>query len=151
MSPVKKFEEFIKEGIVKKQAPDLSRANFLLQETEKAYQFINLLLKNIQLSNDNANSIIKLCYDIIMEPIRATMLREGFNSSGQGAHEAEVAYLRELGFSEADVQFADQLRYFRNRIMYYGKPLDREYAEKVLNFLNKIYPKFVKQNAPRTW
>ncbi|MBS3105739.1 hypothetical protein J4234_05775 [Candidatus Woesearchaeota archaeon] len=141
MNPVKNFSEFVKEGIVKKQHTDLSRAKFLVKESEKSYLFLISIIKNIGVNNDNANSIVKLSYDTIMELIRAEMLAHGYNASGQGAHEAEVAYLRETKFSENDIQFADQLRYFRNQIMYYGKILDKEYAEKVLEFVNKIYPK----------
>jgi len=33
------------------------------------------------------------------------------------------------------------MRFFRNGMLYYGTILDEEYAEKVCNFLNKIYPK----------
>ena len=69
------------------------------------------------------------------------MLLEGYNASGLGAHEAEVSYLRVLGFSENDVQFADQLRFFRNGMLYYGTMLDKAYAEKVLEFTRSIYPK----------
>lgn len=141
MTPVKNFDEFVKEGIVKKQHADLSRAKFLAKESEKSHLFLIDIIKNISINNDNANSIIKISYDIIMELIRAEMLLHGFNASGQGAHEAEVAYLREIGFSENDIQFTNQLRYFRNRIMYYGKMLDMEYATKVVEFLNKVYPK----------
>jgi len=66
---------------------------------------------------------------------------EGYLASGQGAHEAEVSYLIVLGFPEKDVKFADQMRYFRNGILYYGTSLDAEYAEKVVGFTKKIYPK----------
>ena len=66
---------------------------------------------------------------------------EGFCAGGQGAHEAEVSYLRELGFDEKDIKFADQLRYFRNGILYYGTVLDAEYALKVIEFTKRIYPK----------
>ena len=141
MNHIKNFSEFIKEGIVKRQYSDLSRARFLAKESEKSYIFLVSIIKNIGINDDNANSIIKISYDTIMELIRAEMLTHGYNAVGQGAHEAEVAYLRDIGFSENDVQFADQLRYFRNRIMYYGKILDKEYAEKVLEFMNKTYPK----------
>lgn len=48
--------------------------------------------------------------------------------------------LAEIGFSGRDVDFANDLRYFRNGIMYYGKKFDRAYAEKVLVFLKKTYP-----------
>ena len=35
----------------------------------------------------------------------------------------------------------DEVRYNRNGIKYYGTTLDKEYAEKVFAFLNKVYPK----------
>ena len=144
MRAVRKFEEFIAEGIVKRQSPDISRANFLFSESEKSHKFLKTIIADYGATNDNANSIIRLCYDILMEIIRASMLKKGFKSSGQGAHEAEVSYLRELGFGETDVLFADQLRYFRNGIVYYGKILDAQYAKKVIEFLEKTYPKLKK-------
>ena len=140
MSTVRNFSEFVKENIVKKQHSDLSRARFLLKESEKTHLFIMNVIKKIGVDDNSANSIIKLSYDTIMDMIRAEMLSHGYNAVGQGAHQAEVAYMREIGFSENDVQFADQIRYFRNAIIYYGKILDKEYAEKVFAFLNKIYP-----------
>jgi len=39
----------------------------------------------------------------------------------------------------------NQLRYFRNGIKYYGKVLDKEYAEQIVSFLNRIYPELVKK------
>lgn len=54
-------------------------------------------------------------------------------------HEAEVAYLRVIEFDEKDVQFADQMRYFRNGMLYYGTLLDKEYAEKIIEFTKRIY------------
>ena len=140
MRAIKPFQDFLTEGIVKKQTADHARAQFLLNETEKSYLFIETLVKEMKITENNANSIIKLCYDVIMELLRAKMIQEGYNATGQGAHEAEVAYLREIGCSENDVQFADQMRYFRNRIMYYGKILDKEYAETVFAFMKRIYP-----------
>ncbi len=144
MKLLKNFGKLLKEGKVKTQTPNKSRANFLIQEAKKTRLFLKKLIKNFEINNENSNSIIKLIYDIIMELIRARMLLNGFGTTGVGAHEAEVSYLKELGFSENEVQFADQLRYFRNGIIYYGKILDKEYAEKVLNFLNRIYPKLIK-------
>ncbi len=69
------------------------------------------------------------------------MLLEGYNATGQGAHEAEVSYLRVLNFKETEVQFANQLRYFRNGMLYYGTILEQEYAEKVIVFTKKNYDK----------
>ena len=144
MKPLKKFEDYSKEGVVKKQSPDAERAKFLITESNNNYQFLKELAKEKRINHKNANSFIKMSYDVLMEMVRAKMLLNGFNASGLGAHEAEVSYLRELDFSEYDIQFANQLRFFRNGIMYYGTILPEEYARKVLNFLNVMYPKLRK-------
>lgn len=141
MMSIKDFQEFVREGIIIKQSPDKSRAISLLRESKNSYNVLMEIVNKIKVNDMNANNMIKNVYDIIMELIRAKMLLNGFKSSGQGAHAAEISYLRELNFSESDVQFANQLRYFRNGIMYYGKSFDAEYARKVLNFLDKIYKK----------
>ncbi len=138
---MRNFKEFIKERIVKEQKPDKSRAEYLINESLKSY---NLLLKKIEkigVDNDTANDFIKNCYDIIMELIRAKMLLDGYNASSFSAHEAEVSYLTMLRFNEKDVQFLDQLRYFRNGIIYYGTNLNKEYAKKVIEFTKRIYAK----------
>ena len=67
------------------------------------------------------------------------MLLEGYS-----AHEAEVAYLKKLNFSENEAEFMDKLRYFRNGILYYGKIFNTEYAEKVMAFMDRIVPKLKK-------
>jgi|SRR3989344_2577488 len=141
MKPLKEFEEFIHQGTVKKQSPNESRAEFLVKESEKNYSFLLELLNKFEITNDNANSLIKSCYDILMGMIRAKMLSEGYNASGYGAHEAEVAYLKILGFDEKDVSFTDKMRYFRNGMLYYGTMLDKEYAEKVVEFTKRYYSK----------
>jgi len=55
----KKFEEFIKEGIVKKQTPDKSRAEFLIKESENAYKILLMKIEKLGISDDTANDLIK--------------------------------------------------------------------------------------------
>jgi len=143
MKAIKLFDEFLKQGIVKKQSPDKSRAEFLIKESEICLEGLNERVKVMGINEKNANSIIKDCYDILMELIRAKMLLDGYNASGFGAHEAEVAYLRILNLKESEIQFTDQLRYFRNGMIYYGKILDKEYAEKVIEFTKNSYKKLI--------
>lgn len=149
MRAIRTFKQFVKEGIVKKQSPDKSRAEFLLKESEKSYAFLLKKIKSFGIVEETANDLVKSCYDVIMETIRAKMLLEGYNASGHGAHEAEVSYMRALGFKEKDVQFADQIRYFRNGMLYYGTVLDEEYAEKVIEFTKKVYAKLTFINEKR--
>lgn len=141
MRAVRAFEEFIKDNIVKEQTPDRSRAEFLLKESQNAYGLLLRKIEKLGVDGSTANDFVKSCYDILMELIRAKMLLDGYNASGFGAHEAEVAYLRILDFQEREVQFTDQLRYFRNGMLYYGTILDQEYAKKVIDFTKKKYKK----------
>lgn len=143
MNRIKNFEEFIRLGIVKKQIPDKSRAEFLINESKTSLEGLNERLEKIGINSKNTNSIIKDGYDILMELIRAKMLLDGYNASGFGAHEAEVSYMRNLSFNEKDIQFADQLRFFRNGMIYYGTILDEEYAKKVVEFIKKHYLKIM--------
>ena len=90
--------------------------------------------------DDNANDFVEQCYDSIMHLLRAKMYQDGYNTTGQGAHEAEVSYMRLLKLNEREVQFMNQLRYYRNGILYYGSRMDKEYAEKVIKFTKKLIP-----------
>jgi len=138
---LKKFDEFERERVVRRQNPDRNRAMAVVKEADNKKDFLDLVLKKVTL---NPNFIVDHCYDIIIENVRAIMLFKGLNASGSFAHEAEVSYLGVLGFSDIEVQFADEMRYYRNGIKYYGTILTLEYAEKVLDFFNNIYPKLKK-------
>lgn len=144
MRYLKKFDEYVKEGIVKKASINQERAKSLIIESERKMNSLIESLEKIGIKNENANDYLEHCYDIMMFLIRAELYLKGFSSSGQGAHEAEVSYLRAMEFNENEVEFIDQLRYFRNGIMYYGKSFDKEYAEKVVEFTKKIYLKLRK-------
>lgn len=138
--PLKTFNEYLNEGTARRQSSDKLRARSLIAESENSYKILISFVEKMSLDDSNANHVIKNAYDIIMELIRAKMISDGFSTTGKGAHEAEVSYLAEIGFSGRDVEFANELRYFRNGIMYYGKKFDKAYAEKVLEFLKRMYP-----------
>lgn len=141
MRHLKPFADFIKEGIVKRVSVNPERAKNLISESGRKVRSMRLQLEKIGVVEDNANDYVEHCFDSVMDLVRAKLYINGYSASGQGAHEAEVSYLRELGFTEKDVQFADQPRYFRNGILYYGTFLDKDYAYKVLEFTKKTHPK----------
>lgn len=140
MNQPKEFREYITKGIIKKCSADKPRAEYLISESQKSLAGLNRRLQIMGIDDDNTNSIIKDCYDILMEALRANLLLAGYNSSGQFAHEAEVSYFRELGFTDTEINFLNELRYFRNSVTYYGKILTAEYAQKVVQFTQRIYP-----------
>jgi len=138
---MKSFREFLEQGMIRKTSPNESRARSLVNEAESKKSFMESVIKSMSREKFYPNFIVETCYDIIMELIRARMFLDGFKSE---SHEAEVSYMVELGLSNYEVRFTDELRYFRNGIKYYGRMLDMEYADKVLLFLNNIYSKLKK-------
>src|SRR3989344_3402848 len=146
MRLLKTFEEFLSEGIAGKRTADKARAESLVSEAKERKKFLDELSAKIKVSDENANYFIENCYDALIELIRAKLLKDGYKSSGEGAHEAEVSYLRKLGFEEKDVLFMNDLRYFRNGILYYGKSFDSDYADKALEFLKKNFDRLLKIN-----
>ena len=139
----KEFEYYFNKRIVRKVGKNEPRARFLKEEAGVSLAGLKERIKIIGINNKNANSIIKDCYDILIGLTRAKFLLDGYSSSGNYAHEAEISYLKKIGFLDNEVSFLNELRYFRNSIMYYGKILDKEYAENVFSFLNKILLKLM--------
>lgn len=146
MRLLKNFEDCIKEGIVNKMTPDIERAKNLAKESERKNNSLKEQIEKIGIKEENANDYVEYCYDMIMFLIRAKMYNEGYKANGQGAHEAEVSYLRILKISQNDIQFMNELRYYRNGILYYGTKMDEEYAKKVINFSKKLRIKLKNTN-----
>jgi len=141
MRPLKDFREFLEDGTVRKRHPDRNRAESLAREAKAKKLFLENVMRIAPKEKIYPNFIIESCYDVIIEMVRAKMLLEGYSSD---SHEAEVSFMAILGFQLSDIRFADGLRWFRNGIKYYGKMMDMEYADKVLAFLNRIYPELEK-------
>ena len=140
---MKEFFEYLKSGTIRRSSPDINRSLSMKDEAIRKLSSLNERIEKIGIRDDNANEYVEQSYDIIMFLIRSKLYKEGYSSSGLGAHEAEVSYLKELSFNENQIEFIDKLRYFRNGILYYGKRFDSVYAKKVIKFLKEIYPKLV--------
>ncbi len=141
MKELKKFEEYFSLDVVRKQSPDKKRAENLISESDDKLSFFNKVREKLGVSELNPNYIIETCYDVLIQLLRAELLLVGYKTD---SHEAEVSYMRNLGFSENEVDFMNNLRYFRNGIKYYGKRFDKDYATKVMNFLDKVYNRLKK-------
>lgn len=139
MNTLRTFEEFVRQGVVRKVLPNPERAKSLVAESERKLKALRVRKEKIDLDDENANDYVESCYDVILFLVRAKLFKEGYAAKGQSAHEAEVSYLRVLGFSEQEVTIADKLRYFRNGVLYYGTMLDAEYALMVWGFLETTY------------
>src|SRR3989344_1863239 len=132
---MKSFEEYLSEGIVRKITPDTQRAKNLYLESKRKLKQLEKTINRQGIDDENANDYVEYGYNIIMFLIRANMFERGYTGSGQGAHEAEISFTESLGLSKEEVRFLDELRYFRNGILYYGKRFDKEYALKIIEFV----------------
>ncbi|MBI2137573.1 hypothetical protein HYU12_03575 [Candidatus Woesearchaeota archaeon] len=141
MRALRNFEEYVRDGVVRRVTINSERAESLVVESARKMLSLKERLEKLGIKNENANDYVEYCYDILMHLVRAKLCLDGYSANGQGAHEAEVSYLRMLAFAEREVQFADQMRYFRNGILYYGTSLDAEYAEKVTEFTKRAFSK----------
>ena len=144
MKIVKSFEEYIKEGIVRKVSENKNRAESIINEADRKMRTLMLNLEKVGIINDNASDYVEHCYDILMLTLRAKMHSEGFISSGRGSDEAEIAYLRILGATDKEIFTIDELRYLRNGILYYGTSIDVEYSKGIINFTKQTFPKLRK-------
>lgn len=135
------FDYYLNEKIVRKQSPSIPRAEFLIKETQKSFIGLKNRVEKLGIDEFNANSVIKDIHDIIIEKIRAKLLLDGYNASGNFAHEAEVAYMKNLSFSDFEVSFVNELRQARNGINYYGKLYEKDYAKSCYEFLIELNPK----------
>ena len=61
------FEFYLNKGIIRNISPDKSRAEFLIKEADISFEGLYERVKVMGINNKNSNSIIKDCYDIIME------------------------------------------------------------------------------------
>ncbi len=132
------FEEFVKQGIVKKKKKDEARARDLIEGAEKRK---HVMEKCLPLNQETAVQIMEECYDIMRELLEAKLSKDGYKSY---SHEAVVSYLTNLGFPKDVVIFIDKLREIRHGTKYYGKAVSEEYAKKVKEFLEQVYPRLRK-------
>jgi len=122
------FEDFIKEGSVRRVSPDRQLARSLVK-------IAKLRLKNLEsisIMDENSFSFIENCYEAIREMIDALMALKGFKSY---SHEASVEFLKDfysLKIGYALVNKVDNYRKIRNDIKYKGLLTTKKEAEEIL-------------------
>ena len=137
---MKTFEEHIEDNIIIKISPDKERSENLYLESKRKLGYLDKKIEKLGFE-DNCNDYVEDCYNILMYLIRSKMIFNGYNTTGKGAHEAEVSYSKKLGLNSMELEKLNNLRYFRNGILYYGKTFDKEYALDIIKFTKKIFKK----------
>lgn len=135
---MKRFEDFLESGDVRKQEKNKILSNSLIKSAEKSLKNIH----RVKIDDLNAESVISEVYDVLRKLIDSILSLEGYKSY---SHEASILFLKKFSiFEESEIIFLDNLRKIRNGIKYYGKEADIDSALKSINFMNSIIPKLNK-------
>ena len=135
------FENYLKNGTVRKGFADIERAIKLIKDGEKRIHDIELI--DI---NKVPKFVFENVYDAIRDFLYAILLSDGFKTN---SHEATIAYLLNKGFDVYTVNKLDKFRYKRNGSKYYGEDIEISEAKelklfyfeikgKIYNLLNKV-------------
>jgi len=138
MRPLRPFTSYLDEGVIKRVTPDPERAASLRKESRRKLKTLTTNLRLVGITAENANDYAEYCYDLLMLSVRALLYEHGYVARGAGAHEAEVAALTNFGIADDDIRFLNQLRYFRNGMLYYGTTIDEQYARQVITFTKRL-------------
>ena len=123
------FRYYLDKGSVRKDTKDINRAKSLSEIVKKRMETARKMEPNFKL---------EFAYESIIESIEAVMAVDGYKSY---SHEANIAYLRVLGFPESMVIEADNLRVKRHRSKYYGRKVSEEEGEKAIKTAERIIGK----------
>ncbi len=118
--------------------PDKERAKSLIILSE-------LRLKKVEVYDEHteASLIIEIYYEIAKELITAILFIDGYKTF---SHVDLVDYLKtsyNKDFDEFEIELLDQLRKYRNKIVYYGRFIDSSYLrmnkKNIISIIDKLY------------
>lgn len=121
---MKDFDFFLTTNAVKKQHPDLHLAQATARESLDRLEMAKSILHS-----QKPKYALENAYEAMRELIDAILFLQGYKSY---SHEASVAYLINLGFSEGETGQVDRLRKRRNSIKYYGEDASLKEAKEAV-------------------
>ena len=116
--------------------PEKERARSLLKLSELRYHKIASYNKNTE-----SSLILEAYYEVAKELITAILFIDGYKTL---SHEDLITYLNinyKSYFSDFEVNILDQFRKKRNRIVYYGVFVDKDYISRNTIHIEKIISK----------
>ncbi len=118
---VAEFDYYLKIGLVKKSFVDRNRAKSLIKIASERLTLAKKL--------ENPNFKLEMSYEAIIECIEAIMSLKGYKSY---SHEANIAFLKNIGFQESEIIKIDNLRKLRHRSKYYGESISKEVSKNAI-------------------
>ncbi|MEM4282489.1 MAG: hypothetical protein QW559_01075 [Candidatus Woesearchaeota archaeon] len=129
------WRECLKQRIAKETKEDKNMIISLLETAEIKFNSTDSLADEFLISK------ISLLYDSLREILEALPIKKGFKIYN---HECYTAFLKEILNLSREADIFDNLRKTRNAVNYYGKKLEKEEAEVVVEQLKNLILKFKK-------
>lgn len=109
-----------------------------VRAVKKDFEMAKSILKMIEIRSNAVEMLIKEefvslklegYYEVIKEAITALMAIDGYKTL---SHEVLVGYLKEFysEFSESDIMLIGQIRSLRNKVVYKGFFIDKDYLDR---------------------
>lgn len=135
---INSFENYLKQGKIKRKTPDFEEAKALLEKSENRLSYT----KEKQTDEKKAQFILEDAYEAIRESAQALMSVKGYKPY---SHEATISFIKEFyksDFSDEDVHKFDRFRQLRNNSVYKAAPVSTEDAKNsvlfAMNFIGKV-------------
>lgn len=118
-----------------KISPDKERVKSIIKQVETRMKFLNSIKQS-----EFSTIIAETYYEIIKELITGVMFIDGFKTIGENSHKETINYLLKYKkFSSHEVSLVNDLRIKRNKSMYEGKEIRKDYIKsKEKSFLHII-------------
>ena len=124
------FEDFIKDGQVRKTSLDISLIKSLFKNTINDLKY----LESQQITEISARKIVSNYYDCLRAILEAIAYFDGYKIY---QHEAFVSFLKNKNEEISSIKF-DRFRKIRNKINYYGGDISIEEAEEISEEIKKL-------------
>src|SRR3989344_377629 len=132
-----RFEDFIREGQVRRGKKDANLAKSLFLKTMKDRDFFD----DLEVNENSARKLVSNYYDFLRSILEAMAALDGFKVYN---HEAFTYYLKEKKEDVAAVKF-DRLRQIRNGINYRGNDIDINEAKEIIESIKDLIGYFVEK------
>lgn len=124
---------------IRKVETDPAKVKAIINAAELRLKY----LENAALNRDNVSFIVEGYYEAIKELLVALLLSHGLRSKN---HQCLISYFYHTYTKyEAEAHLISQMSYLRNRLDYYGEPIELEFYEKnkqefgsIINLIKKL-------------
>lgn len=130
------FEYYLSKGLVKSKRKDRELATSLVTSAKDRMESAK------EIVNNKPRYALEMAYEAVIELIDALLSSEGFKS---WSHEANIAFLLKISFTEAEIRRLDLSRRKRHSSKYYGVFFGLDESKEEIGYLEMVFNKILQK------